>query len=928
MFILTTKMRLLKTEFQKIHKLYTSHISSRVQKARVDWNAAQTVLDQNPTAEEANMTEREMAKNYMQLCKEEESFFKQKSRIQWLQLGDKNTKFFHNSLLHRQLRNKMHSLIDEDGNRVQDPQDIGKMATTYFEQLLTAPYNPSAVNIAPLFHNTISETSSSSLSHPITNEEIKSALFSIPDNKAPGPDGFNGLFFKTAWNIIGPDFIAAIRFFFSHNTLPCCVNATSITLVPKIENAACMNDYRPISCCNIIYKCISKVIVARLKTALSEVIGPSQSVFIPGRQISDAILLTQDLMHNYHLSKGPARCALKVDLRKAFDTISWDFILAGLQAVAIPQKMIAWIRNCITTARYSISLNGELHGFFKATRGLRQGDPLSPYLFVLAMEGLGGILRQATQALNFKYHWRCKQNSITHLCFADDLMLFCHVDKDSVGILKSSLDKFSSLSGLKTNHTKSSIYLSGIDGNLKSAIREQVGYDQWALPVRYLGVPLISTRLTQVDCLPLVERITSRIKLWTSTSLTYAGRLQLIKTILFSIQVYWSALFILPCSTVTTMENILSKFLWKGTSLTPSGAKVAWNSICYPLTEGGLGVKKLKVWNKAATLKHVWRILGTKKSVWATWVHAVLLRGRSFWQVNIPSNPSWTWRKILQSRQWCQGLFRTSIGNGTSTFLWYDYWLLEGKRIIDILPHRTLSSTGLPWSAKVSDIMHEDTWLFLDANASLQALWSSITFHPQPDMYDQCIWNGHPSGSFTVNSAWEILRESRPKNTMHHLLWFKGHVPRQSFILWLASLERLRTMDRLYSTGVITNTTCILCGANEESHNHLFFDCPYSSTVWGSICGKARMHWPIRPWKDLLLWAVATYQSKKNIQHMIARLLLSTTVYFLWHERNSRVFSNIYQPAQTTSEEIFQLIRTHVTNMEHKYTIPVSVCET
>jgi len=440
---------------------------------------------------------------------------------------------------------------------------------------------------------------------PITNDDIKNALFSIPDSKSPGPDGYNALFFKKSWPLIGVDFIAAVRYFFSHNSLPRCVNATRVALVPKIENPSCLNDYRPISCCNVLYKCISKLIVHRLKTALADVIGPSQTAFLPGRHISDAILLTQELIHNYHLNNGPARCALKIDLKKAFDTVSWEFILAGLAAIAIPPAMITWITTYITTAHYSISINGESHGFFKASRGIRQGDPLSPYLFVLAMAGLGGIIQQTIQQSTFKYHWRCKPTGITHICFADDLMLFCHADPASIGVLKSSLDKFSMLSGLSINLGKSSMYLSGIDDTLQSNIQRQIGIQQQHLPVRYLGVPLISTRLTHTDCILLVERITSRIKLWTSSSLTYAGRLQLIKAVLFSIQVYWSSIFILPCSTIKTIERLLSAFLWKGTSLSTSGAKVAWTSVCYPVQEGGLGIKRLATWNKAATLKHI-----------------------------------------------------------------------------------------------------------------------------------------------------------------------------------------------------------------------------------------------------------------------------------------------------------------------------------
>jgi len=140
---------------------------------------------------------------------------------------------------------------------------------------------------------------------------------------------------------------------------------------------------------------------------------------------------------------------------------------------------------------------------------------------------------------------------------------------------------------------------------LKSEIINCLGFNSGTLPVKYLGVPLISTRLTHQHCMPLIERITSRIKNWTTTSLTYAGRLQLTKSTLFSIQVYWSSMFLLPCHTIRKIKSILAAFLWKGTSLNRTGAKVAWASLCYPLKEGGLRIKSIRTWNNAAVLKRV-----------------------------------------------------------------------------------------------------------------------------------------------------------------------------------------------------------------------------------------------------------------------------------------------------------------------------------
>jgi len=390
--------------------------------------------------------------------------------------------------------------MDATGTLIYNQMKLGKMTISFFEQLISAPQPPLTANITPLYTRTISASSTTAMLLPISSAEIKTTLFSIPDNKDPGPDGYNAFFFKKCWSIIRDDFIAATRYFFTHNSLPRCVNATRVALMPKVANPDSMNDFRLISCCNVLYKCISKIIVSRLKYALDEVIGPSQFAFLPGRNISDAIMLTQELIHNNHLSTGPAKYATKIDLRKAFDTMRWEFILAELKAIAIPQCMIDWIQLCISTTHYIVIINGELHGFFNSSRGIRQDDPLSPYLFVLAMEGLSGLLQYATQNPSFKYHWHCKPNSITHLCFANDLMLFCNVDPDSIGILKACLDKFSQLSGLTINHSKSSLYLSSVIEELQSNIQQLLGFQQGCLLVKYLGVPLISTRLTHVDC--------------------------------------------------------------------------------------------------------------------------------------------------------------------------------------------------------------------------------------------------------------------------------------------------------------------------------------------------------------------------------------------------------------------------------------------
>lgn len=137
----------------------------------------------------------------------------------------------------------------------------------------------------------------------------------------------------------------------------------------------------------------------------------------------------------------------------------------------------------------------------------------------------------------------------------------------------------------------------------------------------------------------------------------------------------------------------------------------------------------------------------------------------------------------MQSRDWCRGWFINKIGNDNSTSLWFDYWLPGGLRLIDNYPLRTLTATGLNWNARVSDIINVGQWKFPMDVPTLHGCWESITFHPKPYFEDYCEWKGHPSGLFNIKLAWELLRDKRPANNMHHLLWFKGHIPWQSFIL-------------------------------------------------------------------------------------------------------------------------------------------------
>lgn len=282
-----------------------------------------------------------------------------------------------------------------------------------------------------------------------------------------------------------------------------------------------MGEYRPISCCNVIYKCITKVLVNRLLPGLDEVISPNQGAFIPHRSIAENVLLAQALVSEYHMDMGVPRCTLKIDLMKAYDSVDWEFILHCLACFGAPSNFIGWIRSCNTSPSFSIALNDTLVGFFHGRKGLRQGDRLSPYLFVLAMEVLSCLLGEATSTgSGFQFHPKCSSLKLTHLCFADDLLLFSAANLSSLRVIHGVLEEFEELSGLKSNPAKSSVFVADLELRAKQVLLDFLQIPEGSLPVRYLG--LLSYLL---DCRLLIVRVLYLVLLlglihgWSSISL-------------------------------------------------------------------------------------------------------------------------------------------------------------------------------------------------------------------------------------------------------------------------------------------------------------------------------------------------------------------------------------------------------------------------
>lgn len=253
-----------------------------------------------------------------------------------------------------------------------------------------------------------------------------------------------------------------------------------------------------------------------------------------------------------------------------------------------------------------------------------------------------------------------------------------------------------------------------------------------------------------------------------------------------------------------------------------------------------------------------------------------------FLEVRIPSRASWSWRKILDSRKWCKGLFTHKIGNGERTSLWFDYWLPNGERVYDTITASTVASAGLSWNAKVAAIIRNGVWVFPPCHLDLQRIWNNISFNPRSHCPDTIVWKGHSSGKFSIASAWNWVRSKKEKYHLYCLIWYPNYVPRYSLTLWLAALGKLSTTDRPHMQAITVNRQCVLCDLEPESHDHIFFSCPYSATVWSNLTAQSQLHWPRLNWPNLLHWAGLKFKGRKGYTNLIAKHTLATTVYFIW----------------------------------------------
>jgi hypothetical protein len=377
-----------------------------------------------------------------------------------------------------------------------------------------------------LIEPVIIESENASLCLIPTPQEIKAVIFELNNQKAPGPDGLPALFYKKYWDIVGTTVIEAIQSFFRSGQLLKEVNNSLIVLIPKVKSPSSVNHFRPISLCNTVYKTISKLIVSKIRPILDKLISPAQSAFIPNKWIAKNQLIVHELLHSFKRRKVTGGfIALKIDLQKAYDRVNWKFLQAVLTNFGFHGMFINWVMECVSSVSSSILINGGKPKIIFPTRGLRQGDPLSPYLFILCQEVLSRIIDREHMIGNIK---GVKMNmggpDFTHVMFADDLMLFSKASSNEVLSLNSCLEKYCRWFGQLINKSKSGIIFSKlVHLNQKRRLKNMLQMKKVLENAKYLGAPLFSSRSRSKDFMHLQENLEARLTRWRSKCLSWVG---------------------------------------------------------------------------------------------------------------------------------------------------------------------------------------------------------------------------------------------------------------------------------------------------------------------------------------------------------------------------------------------------------------------
>ncbi|XP_038972041.1 uncharacterized protein LOC120104629 [Phoenix dactylifera] len=666
--------------------------------------------------------------------------------------------------------------------------------------------------------------------------------------------------------------------------------ATYITLVPKRQDAAEPGHYRPISLCTSLYKVVAKIMVGRMRALLPSLISMEQGAFVGGRSISDNILLAQEMMGDLQrASRRRCLMAVKLDMERAYDRIRWDFLRCALESFGFHQIWIDWVLGCVQGPSFSILVNGTPSPFFRATMGLRQGCPLSPYLFIICSDVLSRWLHVACEDQGLAaYSPAPGARPISHLLFADDCLLLARARASDACTFQRVLTEYCEAFGQRINLQKSAIFFSpSTERRVRREIRVILGMQEQVGALDYLGVPITGRRLRVAECSTLVQRVQSRLEGWRASSLSMMGRLTLVRSVLCSMPVYIMAHTVVPKTVLVGIERLMRSFLWGSLGRGHGVHLVAWERVCSPLSEGGLGVQSLLARREALLARRAVQLVLEPHGLWSQVMTARYGPAGLVGQVMGSRRRSFMWREIGRYLPMAQAHSRWLTGDGRSIDVMEDPW-------VDALPLSlwpTMIGVELAVGLRVCDLLvpGEREW-DEDRLGQLfgEHLVERVRALPIPGSAgpDVRVWSTTCRTRVSVGDVSRVLLQESEPGRDCGWVWRFGLHQRVALFLWKVAWDRLPTSSELSRRGVGISPLCTLCEV-DESVDHVLFQCGWARRTW-RLSGFSEGVWSRR---DGFLEEVRGWSRSPPMRCLAVRA--ACTAYQVWLARNGRIFGDI-----------------------------------
>ena len=784
--------------------------------------------------------------------------------------GEKSTKYFLN-LEKRNYSKKVVQKVLVNGNLLTSPKDILKAQYQFYQSLYAKDESfcsTEKINdfLAGIKIQSLDENLRQSCEGEITELECDQVLKSFQNGKSPGNDGIPVEFYKQFWSRLKSLLVKCYNESYRSGKLPLSQTQAVITLVEKKDSdRTLLKNWRPISLLNVDYKIMSKVIAFRLKKVLSKLIHTDQTAYVQGRYIGENIRLIEDIFFytEYNNSPGALLC---VDFEKAFDSLNWDFVVETLKIFGFGQSILNWFSILYNDSKSCVLNNGFSTPFFNVKRGVRQGDPLSPYLFVLCAEILAISIRHNKQIKGLTIG----NDTIKISQFADDTSLFLK-DSDSIKASFKLLDQFAKISGLKVNTSKTeAMWL----GSAKFSDEKPFGI-KWPPTIKILGVhfghdkKLIET-LNFGKIPNLIAQITN---LWKQRNLTLFGKIIVIKSLLLSKLTYLASLLSVPSHIIKEISQIVFKFLWKGPD------KVKRSVITGQYKFGGL--KMLNIENMVKSLKLSW-ISRIRDNFEPTWkrilefsmkpVGGLDLFLRCNFDLDMVSalNLPNFYKEVLE-------IFLKDVRLNKSVpsppILWNNRDIVvEGKPVFyetfhrvgitfvnDLFPLDTFQNSFKYW---VSKGLHPSHWLRWYGLCTASLKLKQIDLLSTNTLFSNDIFITTPDDKRI------ILKQNFKSKDYYNLLMLNNGIN------WPSSKEKLltnfaidenelgsyfllmhtigaenrikelqyRILTSIYNTNVLLvkkklkdTCSCDFCQTKSETLNHLFYQCPVTESFWKNL---------------------------------------------------------------------------------------------